>query len=135
METRVTQAVPASPQAGAPWTETTLDNGLRVVATPLPQSQAASIAMYVGVGSRAEARRTLGLSHYLEHMLFKGTESRPTALEISSAIEGAGGSLNAFTSKELTCFWNRVPYDRLELAMEILSDSAQDLGRRGKDAS
>lgn len=119
----MSQAVPASPQAGAPWTEKTLANGLRVVATPLPQSQAAAVAMYVGVGSRAEARRTLGLSHYLEHMLFKGTKTRPTALEISSAIEGAGGGLNAFTTKELTCFWNRLPYDRLDLAMEILADS------------
>ncbi len=105
------------------WSSTTLANGMRVVATPLPHSQAASLAVYVGVGSRAEARETLGLSHYLEHMLFKGTESRPTAIEISSAIEGAGGMLNAFTTKELTCFWNRVPYDRVDLAFDVLSDS------------
>ncbi len=104
---------------------TTLDNGLRVVVTPLPHSQAAALAIYVGVGSRAERRETLGLSHYLEHMLFKGTESRPTALEISSAIEGAGGTLNAFTSKELTCYWNRVPFDRMDLAMDILVDSVR----------
>ncbi len=106
-----------------PWTSQTLDNGLRIVVTPMPQSQAASLAMYVGVGSRAEARDTLGLSHYLEHMLFKGTEQRPSAAQISSEIEGAGGTLNAFTTKELTCFWNRVPYDRMELALDILSDS------------
>ena len=67
-----------------PWTSQTLDNGLRIVVTPMPQSQAASLAMYVGVGSRAEARDTLGLSHYLEHMLFKGTEQRPSAAQISS---------------------------------------------------
>ena len=107
------------------WSSKTLANGMRVVATPLPHSQAASLAVYVGVGSRAEARETLGLSHYLEHMLFKGTESRPTGIEISSAIEGAGGTLNAFTTKELTCYWNRVPYDRMDLAFDILSDSVR----------
>lgn len=107
-------------------TITTLDNGLRIVVTPLPHSQAAALALWVGVGSRAEQRETLGLSHYLEHMLFKGTESRPTAAEISSAIEGAGGTLNAFTTKEATSYWNRVPYDRLDLAMDVLTDSLRN---------
>ncbi|MXX31302.1 MAG: insulinase family protein [Chloroflexi bacterium] len=102
-----------------------LPNGLRVVATAIPHSQAAVLAAYVGVGSRDEARETLGLSHYLEHMLFKGTESRPEPTAISAAIEGAGGSLNAFTSRELTCYWNRVPFDRLTLAMDVLADSVR----------
>ena len=104
-------------------TITTLDNGMRIVVTPLAHSQAVALALWVGVGSRGEARETLGLSHYLEHMLFKGTESRPTALEISSAIEGAGGTLNAFTTKEATSYWNRVPFDRFDLALDILTDS------------
>ena len=101
-----------------PAVEPTIDvlpNGLRVVVTAIPHSQAAVLAAYVGVGSRDEARDTLGLSHYLEHMLFKGTESRPEPTAISAAIEGAGGSLNAFTSRELTSYWNRVPFDRLPL--------------------
>ncbi len=102
-----------------------LGNGLRVVVTAIPHSQAAVLAAYVGVGSRDEARDTLGLSHYLEHMLFKGTESRPEPTAISAAIEGAGGSLNAFTSRELTCYWNRVPFDRLPLAMDVLADSVR----------
>ena len=102
-----------------------LPNGLRVVVTSIPHSQAAVLAAYVGVGSRDEARDTLGLSHYLEHMLFKGTESRPEPTAISAAIEGAGGSLNAFTSRELTCYWNRVPFDRLSLAMDVLADSVR----------
>ena len=102
-----------------------LSNGLRVAVTPIPHSQAATLAAYVGVGSRDEARATLGLSHYLEHMLFKGTERRPEPTAISAAIEGAGGSLNAFTTRELTTFWNRVPYDRLPLAMDVLADSVQ----------
>lgn len=105
------------------WHIDTLSTGLRLVTVPLPTSQAAVLAAYVGVGSRAERRRTLGLSHYLEHMLFKGTQSRPTAMDISSAIEGAGGSLNAFTTKELTCFWNRVPFEKTALAFDLLSDS------------
>lgn len=102
-----------------------LSNGLRVAVTPIPHSQAATLAAYVGVGSRDEARATLGLSHYLEHMLFKGTERRPEPTAISAAIEGAGGSLNAYTTRELTAFWNRVPYDRLPLAMDVLADSVQ----------
>lgn len=102
-----------------------LSNGLRVVTTSIPHSQAAVLAAYVGVGSRDEARRTLGLSHYLEHMMFKGTEARPEPTAISVAIEGAGGSLNAFTSRELTCYWNQVPFDRLGLAMDVLADSVR----------
>ena len=109
--------------AETPWRIDTLSTGLRLVTVPLPTSQAAVLAAYVGVGSRAERRRTLGLSHYLEHMLFKGTQSRPTAMEISSAIEGAGGTLNAFTTKELTCYWNRVPFDKATLAFDLLADS------------
>ncbi len=103
-----------------------LDNGLRVVVTSIPHSQAAVLAAYVGVGSRDEARETLGLSHYLEHMLFKGTETRPEPTAISTAIEGAGGSLNAFTSRELTCYWNRVPFNKLSLAMDVLADSVRN---------
>ena len=102
-----------------------LPNGMRIVVTAIPHSQAAVLAAYVGVGSRDEARETLGLSHYLEHMLFKGTESRPEPTAISAAIEGAGGSLNAFTSRELTSYWNRVPFDRLPLAMDVLADSVR----------
>jgi len=102
-----------------------LPNGLRVVVTTIPHSQAAVLAAYVGVGSRDEARETLGLSHYLEHMLFKGTESRPEPTAISAAIEGAGGSLNAYTTRELTSYWNRVPFDRLPLAMDVLADSVR----------
>lgn len=102
-----------------------LANGLRVVVTAIPHSQAAVSAAYVGVGSRDEARATLGLSHYLEHMLFKGTASRPEPTAISAAIEGAGGSLNAFTTRELTSYWNRVPFDRLPLALDVLADSVR----------
>ncbi|MCY4615634.1 MAG: pitrilysin family protein [Chloroflexi bacterium] len=103
----------------------TLDNGLRVVTTSIPTAQSASTAFFVGVGSRGEDRRTNGVSHYLEHMLFKGTERRPTAPEISQAIEGAGGSLNAYTTRELTCYWNNLPFERAETGIEVVADMLQ----------
>jgi predicted Zn-dependent peptidase len=80
----------------------------------------------VGVGSRAEERRTNGLTHYIEHMLFKGTAKRPDAIEISTAIEGAGGSLNAYTTKEVTAYWNHLPFDKLSLGMDVLADTLQN---------
>ena len=104
------------------WQVSELTNGLRVVTTPVSTAQSVSVNVFVGIGSRGEDRATNGLSHYMEHMLFKGTERRPDAIVIAEAIEGAGGVLNAYTSKELTCYWNQVPYDRLPVAMDVLAD-------------
>ena len=104
------------------WQISTLANGLRVVTTPVPTAQSASVNVFVGIGSSGEQRRTSGLSHFMEHMLFKGTERRADAIIIAEAIEGAGGVLNAYTSKELTCYWNQVPFDKLALAMDVLAD-------------
>ena len=104
------------------WQIDELANGLRVVTTPVSTAQSVSVCIFLGVGSRMEERRTIGLSHYLEHMLFKGSAARPNALAISQAIEGAGGVLNAFTNKELTGYWAQVPYDRLDLALDVLAD-------------
>ncbi len=104
------------------WQISRLGNGMRVVTTPVPTAQSASVNVFVGVGSRGEDRRTNGLSHYMEHMLFKGTKRRPDAIQIAEAIEGAGGVLNAYTSKELTCYWNQVPFDKLPLAMDVVAD-------------
>ncbi len=109
----------------ANWEIETLENGLRVVTTPVPTAQSVSVNVFVGVGSRAEEPRTNGLSHYIEHMLFKGTERRKTAIDIAEAIEGAGGVLNAYTSQEVTCYWNQVPFDKLSLAMDVLADMLQ----------
>ena len=102
-----------------------LPNGLRVVTTTIATAQSASVSFFVGVGSRGEQRRTNGVSHYLEHMLFKGTTQRPTAPEISEAIEGAGGGLNAYTTRELTCYWNNMPFERAETGIEVLADMVQ----------
>jgi predicted Zn-dependent peptidase len=104
---------------------TTLSNGLRVLTTSVPTAQAASIAFFAGIGSRGEAPRTNGLSHYLEHMLFKGTQSRPNAQLISQAIEGAGGSLNAYTTHELTCYWNNVPFEVAGTGIAVVADMMQ----------
>lgn len=105
-----------------PWQITTLSNGLRVVTQTIPTAQSASVNIFAGVGSRAETRRLNGVSHYLEHMLFKGTPSRPTAIIVSEQVEGAGGTLNAYTSREVTCYWDLVPYDRFETGMDVLCD-------------
>jgi predicted Zn-dependent peptidase len=104
------------------WQIDTLDNGLRIVTTPMATAQSVNVCIFVGVGSRMEERRTNGICHFLEHMLFKGSAKRPTALDISQAIEGAGGGLNAFTNKEFTGYWTHMPFDRLDLAVDVLAD-------------
>ena len=104
---------------------TTLANGLRVLTTSLPSAEATTASFFTGIGSRGENTRTNGLSHYLEHMLFKGTTQRPTAQLISQAIEGAGGTLNAFTTHELTCYWNIVPYEASGMSIEVVADTIQ----------
>ncbi len=103
----------------------TLPNGLRLVMTTIPTAQSAAVSFFVRVGSRDEDPRINGLSHYIEHMLFKGTTKRPTAPEISETIEGAGGGLNAFTTKEITCYWNNLPFERVETGIEVLGDMLQ----------
>ena len=100
---------------------TRLDSGLRVVTESLPGLRSAAIGFWVGSGGRDEPDELSGASHFLEHLLFKGTERR-TAAEIAEAVESCGGDMNAFTAHELTTYYVRVPDDRLELAIEILSD-------------
>lgn len=104
------------------WETSTIEPGLRVVTTPIPTTQAAAVSLFVGVGSRAEEPRLNGITHFLEHMVFKGTQRRPSAIEIAAEIEGAGGTLNAYTTKEYTCYWNIVPFDRLPTAIDVVAD-------------
>ncbi|CAN2207128.1 PqqL Predicted Zn-dependent peptidases [Candidatus Nanopelagicaceae bacterium] len=96
-------------------------SGLRIVTEEVPSVRSAAVGVWVNVGSRDEAPATAGASHFLEHLLFKGTTSR-TALEISSSIESVGGEMNAFTSKEYTCFYARVIDTDLPMAIEVVSD-------------
>jgi predicted Zn-dependent peptidase len=96
-------------------------SGLRIVTEDVPSVRSAAVGIWVNVGSRDEAPATAGASHFLEHLLFKGTTSR-TALEISSSIESVGGEMNAFTSKEYTCFYARVIDTDLPMAIDVVSD-------------
>jgi predicted Zn-dependent peptidase len=100
---------------------TVLPGGLRVITEALPAVRSAACGIWVGVGSRDEDVPHAGATHYLEHLLFKGT-SRRTALEISAAMDAVGGELNAFTGKEFTCYYARVLDADLPLAVDVLCD-------------
>jgi predicted Zn-dependent peptidase len=100
---------------------TTLPGGLRIITESLPSVRSAALGIWAGVGSRDEDPAHTGATHYLEHLLFKGT-SRRTALEISAAVDAVGGELNAFTAKEYTCYYARVLDADLPLAIDVLSD-------------
>ena len=100
---------------------TVLPGGLRVITEALPSVRSAALGIWAGVGSRDEGPQHAGATHYLEHLLFKGT-ARRSALEISAAMDAVGGELNAFTAKEYTCYYARVLDADLPLAIDVLSD-------------
>jgi len=100
---------------------TGLDSGLRVVTESLPGLRSVTLGAWVGSGARDESGAQWGASHFLEHLLFKGTATR-TALEIADTIESVGGEMNAFTTHEQTVFYVRVPDVHLELAVDVLTD-------------
>ena len=100
---------------------TVLPSGLRIVTEEVPSVRSAAVGIWVNVGSRDETPAVAGASHFLEHLLFKGTKRR-NALEISSTIESVGGEMNAFTSKEYTCFYARVIDTDLPMAIDVMSD-------------
>jgi predicted Zn-dependent peptidase len=97
------------------------DNGVRVVTETMPDVGSASLGIWVENGSRYETRERAGISHYLEHLFFKGTDRR-TAAQIAEEFEGVGGHFNAFTGKECTCYYAKVLAEHLPLAQDILSD-------------
>jgi len=99
-----------------------LTGGSRLLTAELPDRASVSFVLMLAVGSRFEDDRIGGVSHFVEHLFFKGTERRPSAKEIAEAIEGVGGVMNASTDKEITVYWTRVPSDRLELAADVLFD-------------
>ena len=99
----------------------TLQNGLRVVAEKLPHFRSVSVGLWVKAGSMDETPEEGGLSHFIEHMLFKGTERR-SARQIAEEMDAIGGQINAFTSKECTCFYAKVTDDQLPVAMDVLCD-------------
>jgi predicted Zn-dependent peptidase len=101
--------------------DSTHANGLRLVTAHMPHVESVSIGIWIGVGGRHEPRRLCGASHFIEHMLFKGT-ARRSARAISQAIEGRGGDLNAFTQEESTCYYARVAADRVWTAFDVLME-------------
>ena len=98
-----------------------LENGLKLVLVPDDHVEGVCFGLFVASGSRHETAEVAGISHFIEHMLFKGTKTR-SALDISTAIEGHGGNFNAYTSEEGTCFFAHMPYDRLSTAVDVICD-------------
>jgi len=100
----------------------TLDNELRVITATMPHTHAVCIGIFIGVGSRYEAEQGAGISHFIEHLLFRGTQKRATVKQISETIEGVGGFLNGGTDKELTVYWCKVAQPHFPLALDVLAD-------------
>jgi len=99
-----------------------LDNGLRVITSTMPHSRSVCLAILVGAGSCYESKEEAGISHFAEHLFFKGTQRRPTSKEITQDIEGVGGIINAGTDKEVTIFWCKVAKSHFPIALDVLSD-------------
>ncbi|HYH50204.1 MAG TPA: pitrilysin family protein, partial [Acidimicrobiia bacterium] len=99
----------------------TLDNGMQVVTEAMPDAHSVTVGFWVDAGGRDETPAEAGASHFLEHLLFKGTEER-SAHSIAEDIEAVGGDMNAFTTKEYTAFYTRLIDEDLELGLDILSD-------------
>ena len=113
-----------------------LENGLRIITSTMPHTHSVCIAIFIGAGSRYERAEDAGLSHFIEHLCFKGTERRATSKEIAEAIEGVGGMLNGGTDKEFTIYWCKVARPHFSLALDLIVDmlrysrfDAQDMER------
>ncbi len=120
----MTSALPAGQEDDTIFRKTLAENGIRVVSEQIPHVRSISIGVWIDVGSRDETVENNGISHFLEHMVFKGTEHRK-AYQIAQSLESVGGYLNAFTSKEHTCYYVRVLDEHLERAIDVLSDIIQ----------
>jgi len=105
-----------------PYERSVLANGLRVVTQPMPTARSVAVGLFVGVGSRREDEAHAGLSHLLEHLVFKGTQRYPEPGGLSEAVEGCGGSVNAATDRELTIYTARVPAEAASRALDVVAD-------------
>src|SRR6476469_411322 len=110
---------------GSTVTSSELPGGSRVVTESVPGARSASVGVWVGVGSVDETPRLAGASHFLEHLLFKGTRTR-TGYEIADAVDAVGGELNAFTSHEYTCYYARILAEQAKLAVDLVCDVVLD---------
>jgi predicted Zn-dependent peptidase len=123
---KLTQPAPSSVASRkALYKKTVLDNGIRVVTERIPSVRSVSLGLWANVGSRDESAEESGISHFLEHMVFKGTKKR-SVLEIAQSLESLGGYLNAFTNKEQTCFYARALDEHVGEAMDVISDLIQN---------
>ncbi|TAL21432.1 MAG: insulinase family protein, partial [Frankiales bacterium] len=120
-----TRALPGSPSSTGLVRRSVLPGGLRVVSEQVPGVRSVAFGIWVAVGSRDERASLHGASHFLEHLLFKGTRRRG-ALEISSLLDAVGGEMNAFTAKEYTCYYARVLDEDLALAVDVMADLVTD---------
>jgi predicted Zn-dependent peptidase len=111
-------------QASPPFERTVLDNGMRVVSQHMPHARSVAVALFVGVGSRYEDEPQAGLSHLLEHLVFKGTRAHPVHGSLSEAIESCGGSANASTDHELTVYSARVPRAQAPRGLDVVAELA-----------
>lgn len=102
--------------------ETTLPNGLKVITVPMTDNPAVTVLVMVSTGSKYEKRETNGLSHFLEHMVFKGTPKRPKSIDISRELESLGAQYNAFTAQEYTGYYAKVNPDHIDTALDVVSD-------------
>ncbi|UCB43917.1 MAG: insulinase family protein [Dehalococcoidales bacterium] len=102
--------------------KTTLNNGLRLITHAMPHTRSVSICIFLAVGSRYETGAEAGISHFIEHLCFKGTPKRATPKDIAAAIEGVGGILNAAADRELTLYWCKVAQPHFLLALDVLAD-------------
>ncbi len=102
--------------------KTTLGNGLRIITAPMKGTETVTVVVLIGVGSRFETEKEAGISHFIEHMFFKGTQKRPTTLDISSELDAIGGEFNAFTSKDKTGYYAKVDAKHLGTALDVIAD-------------
>ena len=105
--------------------QSTLKNGLRIITAERPQIETVSLGVWVNTGAAAESEADNGISHFIEHMVFKGTKKR-NSLQISEDIENVGGATNAYTSRHFTCFYAKMLKDDLELATDVICDFITD---------
>jgi len=122
----------AIPPPAAHVRRTVLPNGLRVLTDLVADAPSATIAVWVGVGGRDEPEPSAGASHFLEHLLFKGTDSRD-ALDIALAIDGVGGDMNAYTASEYTAYFARVPATEVQVALDVLLDVVAEPSLRDEE--
>jgi len=103
-----------------------LKNGVRIITVPMKATKTVTVLVMVGTGSKNENEKNRGISHFLEHMFFKGTKKRPTTLDISKELDSIGGVYNAFTGKECTGFWAKVDNKHCDLALDVISNILLD---------